>query len=101
MIRRPPRSKRTDTLFPYTTLFRSKLAILENDLVNQITNIEVLRDEEKKEKEILNRYSNEKNDLQNEIHNLEKHIAVIDIQRDALLQESQRTISNDQNRETE
>src|SRR3546814_15398523 len=24
MIRRPPRSKRTDTLFPYTTLFRSR-----------------------------------------------------------------------------
>src|SRR3546814_2062839 len=27
MIRRPPRSTRTDTLFPYTTLFRSKDAI--------------------------------------------------------------------------
>src|SRR3546814_12925107 len=26
MIRRPPRSTRTDTLFPYTTLFRSLLA---------------------------------------------------------------------------
>src|SRR3546814_15311831 len=25
MIRRPPRSTRTDTLFPYTTLFRSKM----------------------------------------------------------------------------
>src|SRR3546814_12707350 len=25
MIRRPPRSTRTDTLFPYTTLFRSYL----------------------------------------------------------------------------
>src|SRR3546814_2600764 len=25
MIRRPPRATRTDTLFPYTTLFRSKL----------------------------------------------------------------------------
>src|SRR3546814_7354685 len=25
MIRRPPRSTRTDTLFPYTTLFRAKL----------------------------------------------------------------------------
>src|SRR3546814_1634680 len=25
MIRRPPRSTRTDTLFPYTTLFRSAL----------------------------------------------------------------------------
>src|SRR3546814_3086823 len=27
MIRRPPRSTRTDTLFPYTTLFRSLLII--------------------------------------------------------------------------
>src|SRR3546814_5490032 len=27
MIRRPPRSTRTDTLFPYTTLFRSQLMI--------------------------------------------------------------------------
>src|SRR3546814_11631766 len=27
MIRRPPRSTRTDTLFPYTTLFRSDLTI--------------------------------------------------------------------------
>src|SRR3546814_9273897 len=26
MIRRPPRSTRTDTLFPYTTLFRSDVA---------------------------------------------------------------------------
>src|SRR3546814_11239257 len=26
MIRRPPRSTRTDTLFPYTTLFRSRYA---------------------------------------------------------------------------
>src|SRR3546814_4648641 len=26
MVRRPPRSTRTDTLFPYTTLFRSSLA---------------------------------------------------------------------------
>src|SRR3546814_7645434 len=27
MIRRPPRSTRTDTLFPYTTLFRSDLRV--------------------------------------------------------------------------
>src|SRR3546814_12804564 len=26
MIRRPPRSTRTDTLFPYTTLFRSRIS---------------------------------------------------------------------------
>src|SRR3546814_18711404 len=29
MIRRPPRSTRTDTLFPYTTLFRSQKISLE------------------------------------------------------------------------
>src|SRR3546814_12577170 len=29
MIRRPPRSTRTDTLFPYTTLFRSEQGTLE------------------------------------------------------------------------
>src|SRR3546814_1858556 len=31
MLRRPPRSTRTDTLFPYTTLFRSVLAALHRD----------------------------------------------------------------------
>src|SRR3546814_10568990 len=29
MIRRPPRSTRTDTLFPYTTLFRSSLQAVD------------------------------------------------------------------------
>src|SRR3546814_6604479 len=29
MLRRPPRSTRTDTLFPYTTLFRSPRTLLE------------------------------------------------------------------------
>src|SRR3546814_9107086 len=32
MIRRPPRSTRTDTLFPYTTLFRSMRARLAEAL---------------------------------------------------------------------
>src|SRR3546814_21034447 len=32
MIRRPPRSTRTDTLFPYTTLFRSSAAARSLDL---------------------------------------------------------------------
>src|SRR3546814_14672397 len=35
MIRRPPRSTRTDTLFPYTTLFRS--------LAAQLTGLDDLR----------------------------------------------------------
>src|SRR3546814_13203522 len=32
MIRRPPKSPRTDTLFPYTTLLRSKSKMLDNRL---------------------------------------------------------------------
>src|SRR3546814_20494495 len=31
MIRRPPRSTRTDTLFPYTTLFRSTDFVAKNE----------------------------------------------------------------------
>src|SRR3546814_20905937 len=31
MIRRPPRSTRTDTLFPYTTLFRSRSRGVDGD----------------------------------------------------------------------
>src|SRR3546814_9974959 len=35
MIRRPPRSTRTDTLFPYATLFRSFAATLSRTPVSQ------------------------------------------------------------------
>src|SRR3546814_5588028 len=35
MIRRPPRSTRTDTLFPYTTLFRSLPADLSTRAVDE------------------------------------------------------------------
>src|SRR3546814_7374227 len=34
MIRRPPRSTRTDTLFPYTTLFRSGRALRDGPLAD-------------------------------------------------------------------
>src|SRR3546814_5507927 len=34
MIRRPPRSTRTDTLFPYTTLFRSIMDLIRDDVVS-------------------------------------------------------------------
>src|SRR3546814_19541271 len=39
MIRRPPRSTRTDTLLPYTTLFRSEIAAeLGSDILMTVTN---------------------------------------------------------------
>src|SRR3546814_21087049 len=43
MIRRPPRSTRTDTLFPYTTLFRSRFLkpLLANEIVSCFSMTEV------------------------------------------------------------
>src|SRR3546814_10256980 len=42
MIRRPPRSTRTDTLFPYTTLFRSPRADSPSNRVNlRFTDVEI------------------------------------------------------------
>src|SRR3546814_3430283 len=37
MIRRPPRSTRTDTLFPYTTLFRSFTSLPVPTIVNTMS----------------------------------------------------------------
>src|SRR3546814_2491760 len=37
MIRRPPRSTRTDTLFPYTTLFRSSRIEMTGSFGNEMT----------------------------------------------------------------
>src|SRR3546814_8647117 len=39
MIRRPPRSTRTDTLFPYTTLFRSREGLLEVAVVDFLEDV--------------------------------------------------------------
>src|SRR3546814_6969936 len=38
MIRRPPRSTRTDTLFPYTTLFRSLLNSANSEFPDGLAN---------------------------------------------------------------
>src|SRR3546814_19692871 len=42
MIRRPPRSTRTDTLFPYTTLFRSRCLYPRNGIIMRIDIVTVL-----------------------------------------------------------
>src|SRR3546814_8992263 len=41
MIRRPPRSTRTDTLFPYTTLFRSVVAF-EGDQARRLSDVGIV-----------------------------------------------------------
>src|SRR3546814_16923425 len=47
MIRRPPRSTRTDTLFPYTTLFRSKFYEVILNCNDVLTNFKVMREDNK------------------------------------------------------
>src|SRR3546814_11984170 len=49
MIRRPPRSTRTDTLFPYTTLFRSRGRTTIISLSNEILTILCLGSPREKE----------------------------------------------------
>src|SRR3546814_10048245 len=46
MIRRPPRSTRTDTLFPYTTLFRSQRDGAERHREDAAEEQQVLREDE-------------------------------------------------------
>src|SRR3546814_955965 len=42
MIRRPPRSTRTDTLFPYTTLFRSNVGYLSTRIGDGESSIDIM-----------------------------------------------------------
>src|SRR3546814_5091522 len=52
MIRRPPRSTRTDTLFPYTTLFRSlehhPIAEIEPGAVDPLGLVEIARQRDRR-----------------------------------------------------
>src|SRR3546814_18406648 len=46
MIRRPPRSTRTDTLFPYTTLFRSAFGAEVEDIIGGLDDVEIMLDDD-------------------------------------------------------
>src|SRR3546814_10635635 len=52
MIRRPPRSTRTDTLFTYTTLFRSSSFYVSNDQWHKGEEITIFPDEGRKTREV-------------------------------------------------
>src|SRR3546814_10240329 len=54
MIRRPPRSTRTDTLFPYTTLFRSRVEKRRNTEPLMSAHVERLLDEPSVKQEQIN-----------------------------------------------
>src|SRR3546814_6188601 len=59
MIRRPPRSTRTDTLFPYTTLFRAGEVITIKTLINHSMESGQRKDKEGKviPRQIINKFT--------------------------------------------
>lgn len=67
----------------------------------QHKNIEELRIKQQKSKTELDNISTENNDLQNQIYKLEKEIAILNIQKEALHQESSRNMADSESKETE
>src|SRR3546814_11296445 len=59
MIRRPPRSTRTDTLFPYTTLFRSVWNRIAPEVQDQIVEM-ALEQSELSPRELAVRFTDER-----------------------------------------
>src|SRR3546814_19216999 len=75
MIRRPPRSTRTDTLFPYTTLFRSPVDTKER--AREATKLrEFLLDEgfEMSQFSIYARFCNGKEHYETYLRRIEAHL---------------------------
>jgi chromosome segregation protein len=60
-----------------------------------------LRTKQQKSKTDLDLFSNENNVLQNQVYKLEKDIAILHIQKDALYQESSRNMEDTRSKETE
>src|SRR3546814_15854225 len=63
MIRRPPRSTRTDTLFPYTTLFRSgdDFVVVEDERLAK--EVAQQRDAKRRETRLVNQAGNRMEDI--------------------------------------
>src|SRR3546814_18189264 len=74
MIRRPPRSTRTDTLFPYTTLFRSKPEEID-ELDRRIIQLKIEREALQKESDPASR--DRLDTLEGELAELEQSSATL------------------------
>lgn len=78
-----------------------QLEKLRNSVTLQHTDIEELRVKQQKSKTNLDTLSQENNDLQNQVYKFEKDIAILNIQKEALNQESGRNVADTQSKETE
>ncbi|GAA4140831.1 chromosome segregation protein SMC [Sphingobacterium kyonggiense] len=80
---------------------QEKLNTIQQDLEVNKQEVEALRGQQQAAKGKLDEFNKSNNDLQNNIYKLEKDIAVLGIQKDALEQESLRTSSDTQSKEQE
>ncbi len=74
---------------------------VKNLLVEQKEELDELRLKQQSSKAELDAFSKRNNETQNGVHNAEKNIVVLEIQKDALLQESKRNIDDAQSKELE
>ncbi|HEY1024566.1 MAG TPA: chromosome segregation protein SMC [Sphingobacteriaceae bacterium] len=77
------------------------LQTLKSSLEDQKLEVDELRLQQQSAKSGLDQLSKETSDLQNEVYKLEKELAILQIQKDALHQESHRNIADAQSKETE
>ena len=80
---------------------QTKLEEIKTSLDEQKQEVDELRGQQQTAKAKLDAFTLETNELQNEIYKLEKDIAVLHIQKDALAQESQRNVVDTEAKETE
>lgn len=73
---------------------QGKLDVFRLDIDRNQTEVEELRGQQSSAKAKLDNFAQESNDLQNRIYKLEKDIAVLNIQQEALQQESVRTMTD-------
>ena len=76
-------------------------AQLQISLVHLQSELEALRTTQQKDKAGLDVRSKENSELQNQVYAIEKEIAILNIQRDALHQESNRNVTDTQAKESE
>lgn len=73
---------------------QAKLDVYQNDIQNKKNEVEELRTQQQSAKNKLDHAAHENNELQNKIYKVEKDIAVLNIQKESLEQESYRNLQD-------
>ncbi|KAA8486231.1 condensin subunit Smc [Arcticibacter tournemirensis] len=78
-----------------------KLNAISSGLSEKKAELDEMRLQQQSSKTALDSFVKQNNELQNEVYKVEKDLTVLNIQKDALLQESRRNIADTESKETE